>query len=369
MAVQLGGSVIYGVVPQGMQGVPQSMAGGAMVLTPVTTTGSSMPAFNMSMPSISPFSLPPTGTVGIPQLAQPTQQFTQPTQMVNSLPFVAVPGVMPNVVTARFAQPAASQVTTAPTTFSPQRAVQEKGNNKVICLLGVSAHADLDELELSVERAFEGTKVVRRLPIWNKATVFVELNRPITWPNAPVLINDQGVTAVSSQKTCIALSARTSLVNVRFFLLDPTQDFDGDETQAASYARSQKIWEQSHNKQVWLGLGALLQRTSEVAWSELLTPRRPARLTDEGPRQRMYAQLFFNYPSESAAEAALNAADGKCVRFGHLKFIMRTAFAAAHTVAAAPRTPNPALVNAEEFGNIYDAVDRVRTSREIQVCA
>eukprot|EP00756_Hemistasia_phaeocysticola_P037670 Hpha_TRINITY_DN16712_c0_g2::TRINITY_DN16712_c0_g2_i2::g.78672::m.78672 len=247
------------------------------------------------------------------------------------------------VSSAASAVPFAQAVPKKPDARPAQRSPRDS-RVRVIALLGVPITANVAHLERTVETVF-GAQVLRSQALWNRATVLVEMDRDILIQKR-VSVGLPGVCALASSKGAVAVPKESAVLNVRFFVLHPAQDFVSTPEENEVYARAEQEWAQKVRVGEFrddLLLARKLEEASGETWVELATPLEVRRVAEVPGQRRLYTQLYLAFQDEASALEAAVASDGKIIEAMGLRMVVRSEYAKPGAIDPAPRVQNPNL--------------------------
>eukprot|EP00756_Hemistasia_phaeocysticola_P007582 Hpha_TRINITY_DN14324_c0_g1::TRINITY_DN14324_c0_g1_i3::g.87092::m.87092 len=217
------------------------------------------------------------------------------------------------------------------------------GPSKVLNLVHLPLDTDVPQLERTLEKQV-GCKVVRSLAAWNKASLLVELEELVRLPERRTPVGTCGVQALASRKKDVVAVPTSTVLNVRFYVLDPFQDYKGTEREREMHRRALRDFAGLCPAGFDMQLGAAMQESGRETWSEMASPLQPQRmLMAEGGKKLLYTQLFFVYDDEDMSTRAAALSDGSVHTVGNLRMVIRAEFSRPHAIDAAPRAWNPAL--------------------------
>eukprot|EP00756_Hemistasia_phaeocysticola_P040617 Hpha_TRINITY_DN16872_c0_g2::TRINITY_DN16872_c0_g2_i2::g.149406::m.149406 len=248
-------------------------------------------------------------------------------------------------------------------TPSPSRAFR----CKVLVLVAVPTAVDVRLLIASIAHHWPGHSVTKFVPTWGQGMAIVEVDPPIVSETRRVNINNisfQPIIAKLSNKPGVTDPPITTVVNVRLFVVSPTQDYAGSPAEERQYREMTALWshwaEAERPVDEYLGVlftvaGELGQKTNNTH-TAFRKPLRPFRvsLQQQLPLRRAYIQLFFEYTTVQAANRARNILEGKTLWFEGVRFVIRADHAEPARVAAAWRYPNPQMGAGGEAANPHD---------------
>eukprot|EP00756_Hemistasia_phaeocysticola_P029767 Hpha_TRINITY_DN16251_c0_g2::TRINITY_DN16251_c0_g2_i1::g.13185::m.13185 len=291
------------------------------------------------------------------------QMITQPTLMqVSCLPKATALSVMPvflggqQPLTSLSMPQAASQVVchaiaTAQPTIEPNpevrgistdaQSVSPKTTHrapilscKVVNAVHVSMNADVVALEREIEN-FLGVVVIRSVPAWGKATLLVELDREVLLPSGRVTMPGGPIELLASRKDEVVAVPPSEVLNVRFFALDPSTDYEGSEAEIEAYRRALKDVSKL-GKDIKRELGKVMKVCGREPWKKVVAPLQPQRVSvSEDGSELLFVQLYFRYEDIDTATSAAAWSDGTVHTVRGLKFVIRNEFSRA---GRAPRS-------------------------------
>eukprot|EP00756_Hemistasia_phaeocysticola_P025302 Hpha_TRINITY_DN15999_c0_g1::TRINITY_DN15999_c0_g1_i2::g.71229::m.71229 len=270
---------------------------------------------------------------------------------------VSAPFQVPVPVSIPFQVPVPTATASPPATPTGTKTVSPKSGSpstsKVLLLVGLPLHIDVTLLEREVEDTF-GRRVVRSLPVWNKAALLVELESPATLSSRRVPLSINGVHAVPSQKPFVRSIDPTVMLNVRFFVMCPEQDFVATPAESAAYNETEQGWRRARGlpSGVDFEFGALLEQESGEMWEHLVTPAGARQHTEQPtPFRRMYTQVFFEYANKAVSTKVAAKIDGMILNYKNLRLVIRAEFARPSSVETTLHKRNPRLAATPERAN------------------
>jgi len=212
--------------------------------------------------------------------------------------------------------------------------------HKVLAVLGLAVDADPASVDAIIESNFPGVKVLHRLSVWNKGTVLVELSSPVTLKSQRVTLGG-GLYVMASPKPAVLLPEPAEVLNVRFYVMEPGEDFDASTTQRDAYAEMSQWWRKGDtatSDETLCLLSEVVTSLTPTPWDAYLTPIKPFCFSPHASLRRRYVQVFYEF--DSAAQAAKAAADleGKVLPLGELRIVIHVEYAFKDGLASAPRT-------------------------------
>eukprot|EP00756_Hemistasia_phaeocysticola_P033744 Hpha_TRINITY_DN16480_c8_g1::TRINITY_DN16480_c8_g1_i1::g.163785::m.163785 len=310
--------------------------------------------------SVSPF-VPVTVPESVRMLPLPTPTVSMPRTIPHTpiLDAIASPVLIPNVSLAPraaeavpFQPPIAAQSfqppVMAPTAVAveseqPPLLIDNDSNDeevgeevgprqemRVALMSGVPVDADMRVL-IDQSSALFKAQIVRSLALWNKGAILVEFDRPVVFSsqcNRVTLEGDRGVQIAPSNKPEVQVAASSHTLNVRVFVLDPSQDYHGTPEQVRSYDKKTQEWSTSRMQ----GLHPLRQLIERAGgeYCKSVIPPKQARMVSrhaEPKSQRCYTQLLAKFDDADIATRALSRMDGYRHTLQGFKVVVRAEYA------------------------------------------
>eukprot|EP00756_Hemistasia_phaeocysticola_P005230 Hpha_TRINITY_DN13232_c0_g1::TRINITY_DN13232_c0_g1_i1::g.155109::m.155109 len=282
-------------------------------------------------------------------------QATYPQASMMPPPMMAVNVISPHMIQPLSTVPISLnqekelQVTVARLAPEMPPAVEKRQGRQVSVVLirDVPVYVSLSDLKKTVEAHFQGVRVVRMLPVWNKGVTLVELSERVTIPSWQVPLGEMGLLMEASDKPSVKSHQPSSAVNARFFFLDPTRDFSGTPEEHKAYRDLQGTWNlhkdvPRHGKRMseYLKLAMMLPVR---AWTHMFAPLFPNCMTEQLHTwdRRMYTQLFFAFRCTSPARQAVQETDGTVLKMGNLRIVVRLHCIDRNSITNAPLVANP----------------------------
>jgi len=216
----------------------------------------------------------------------------------------------------------------------------------VLAVMGLALDAKAGDLTEIVERRFS-CKVLAHFGLWNKAAVLFEVTPAVSLRRGErIVIDDRGSFVMSSEKPMLRPAPPCTVVNLRYYVMDPSLDYAGTEEQhQALRCLTRRNWERDGlggRKETVQELWKIFSNSGGASWIWCRCPHKPFKVAElwTNKRRRYYAQLFFEFRSAEDAEEAVNAVDAKAASLGALRGVFRADFATTEGQEEA-RVPNP----------------------------
>jgi len=200
-----------------------------------------------------------------------------------------------------------------------------EGGGPVLAITGLRINANIDRIAQHAADMIGG-EVVKRLGVWNKNTLMVQLARPVSITSRiPIRMPglEPGLSIGPSPMDCLDLPTPNHILNARIFVMVPGYDYQGDAEEIAAHEVLKRDWTSNQADRDVYEIRRLIEAAGGKSW--VIVPRQP-RLVSVLMPQRCHTQLLFRYPSVSAATYALSQIEALEGRINGLRVTVRAEY-------------------------------------------
>eukprot|EP00756_Hemistasia_phaeocysticola_P005015 Hpha_TRINITY_DN13134_c0_g2::TRINITY_DN13134_c0_g2_i1::g.113803::m.113803 len=214
---------------------------------------------------------------------------------------------------------------------SPEHGAAKREDITVVVAVGVAVDANIDALKTVVEQKLRRT-VVAQFGLWNRGSVLFEVTPRVSLPYAARLgIDSHGCFLMVSNKGSIEVTPESRSFNLRFFLMEPNQDYNASPEQldAASKLTEAK-WVQrgfSDHSQTVADIVEAAKGIGSMQWESVRHPNTVFNVAElHTARRRKYAQVVVACNCVEEARAAAATLEASVVNIGHYRGVFRVSF-------------------------------------------